>query len=582
MNADASYSDKLAHEARRDVRAWGKYSLAVVLGGLALVHAASLGWLCDDSFASFRYARNWARGLGLVFNAHERVEGISNPLWTLLLGVASRLGFDIERASIVLGIGAYVTCVVWLALACKTRPRGFTAFVPVGALLCVADPDWATFATGGLETSAFSLGVLASYLFAWFSGDVRIAGALAGACVAVTGMLRPDGGLLLVPLALAFSANRRRGLLPYLVSSVLPLGLFHLWRRHYYGAWLPNTYYAKSAFLSWWSQGLVYAEYFAIRHLLLIGLALGASVVVALSVCRERNVRPTDGVMHRLAVAWAMVLVYSLGVIRVGGDFMYARMLVPVLPLLVVVFELSLSRVLMARPMVLAFVGLLTASSTFATPCPVDTDIVAHHGVVDERAYYQLGFAHSVERSALQLRECIQGYPARAAIYGGELRLAYRADIPYVVEAHAGLMDPVVAHKRIGSRHRIGHEKSADAHYLVMTKQVHFATSPLYGILSDKTGFIPDIHADLCGVDVRLLHWDPAFVAFVRARGAIVPDVTRWLDALILRLDVTPESAARAEWQAVWHFYFAYNRDPVREAAFQARLRRGLGGSTEN
>ena len=44
--------------------------------------AAHLDLLCDDAFISFRYARNLARGDGLVFNPGESppVEGYSNLL----------------------------------------------------------------------------------------------------------------------------------------------------------------------------------------------------------------------------------------------------------------------------------------------------------------------------------------------------------------------------------------------------------------------------------------------------------------------------------------------------------------------
>ena len=70
----------------------------------------TLSWLCDDAFASFRYADNWARGLGFVFNANERVEGISNPLWTMMLAVIGRAGFNIESAAIGCGVRCTRTC----------------------------------------------------------------------------------------------------------------------------------------------------------------------------------------------------------------------------------------------------------------------------------------------------------------------------------------------------------------------------------------------------------------------------------------------------------------------------------------
>src|SRR5262245_54883150 len=37
----------------------------------------------DDAYISYRFARNLARGLGLVYNPGERVEGYTNFLWTV-------------------------------------------------------------------------------------------------------------------------------------------------------------------------------------------------------------------------------------------------------------------------------------------------------------------------------------------------------------------------------------------------------------------------------------------------------------------------------------------------------------------
>ena len=76
-----------------------------------------------------------------------------------------------------------------------------------------------------------------------------MAGVCAGLFAAVSGMLRPDGVLFAAPLALAFWGRRRRGLAPYLLVCVTLLAAFHGWRWHYYGSLIPNTYYAKSAFL---------------------------------------------------------------------------------------------------------------------------------------------------------------------------------------------------------------------------------------------------------------------------------------------------------------------------------------------
>jgi len=67
-----------------------------VLLFLMMVAAAAQGWffagsLIDDAFIFFRYADNLLAGLGPVFNAGERVEGFTSPLWLLLLAAMDLL-----------------------------------------------------------------------------------------------------------------------------------------------------------------------------------------------------------------------------------------------------------------------------------------------------------------------------------------------------------------------------------------------------------------------------------------------------------------------------------------------------------
>src|SRR6202022_2682648 len=47
----------------------------------------------DDAYITFRYARNLAEGLGLVYNPGEWVLGTTAPLWAILLGGGYKLGF---------------------------------------------------------------------------------------------------------------------------------------------------------------------------------------------------------------------------------------------------------------------------------------------------------------------------------------------------------------------------------------------------------------------------------------------------------------------------------------------------------
>src|SRR5688572_29028604 len=61
--------------------------------GLGLRDAVAQFWSCDDAFISFRYAENLVDGLGLVFNAGERVGGYPTFAWTLLFAAGLTPGF---------------------------------------------------------------------------------------------------------------------------------------------------------------------------------------------------------------------------------------------------------------------------------------------------------------------------------------------------------------------------------------------------------------------------------------------------------------------------------------------------------
>src|SRR5262245_10478837 len=76
---------------------------ALLAIAILLPHGLAISFLNDDAFISYRYAKNWVDGHGLVFNPGERVEGYTNFLWTVLIGVFVKLGADPLVVSRVLG-----------------------------------------------------------------------------------------------------------------------------------------------------------------------------------------------------------------------------------------------------------------------------------------------------------------------------------------------------------------------------------------------------------------------------------------------------------------------------------------------
>ena len=65
-------------------RSTGRYAAAAVAGSgvILLLHGAFyFHYTSDDAYISYRYARNFADGAGLVWNRAEWVEGYTNFLW---------------------------------------------------------------------------------------------------------------------------------------------------------------------------------------------------------------------------------------------------------------------------------------------------------------------------------------------------------------------------------------------------------------------------------------------------------------------------------------------------------------------
>jgi len=126
-----------------------------LLAAVLVVQGLVLRWgPVDDAYISFRYARNLARGAGLAFNAGQRVEGYTNFLWTVVLAGAARLGMDIPRAAVCLGVGLASLSLVltWLLGRSVGAERNWRRQMAWAAPAILAFyPGWAYWAFSGME-----------------------------------------------------------------------------------------------------------------------------------------------------------------------------------------------------------------------------------------------------------------------------------------------------------------------------------------------------------------------------------------------------------------------------------------------
>ena len=291
-------------------------SLAVLL-----VHAVSYWFVCDDAYISFRYAHNLAQGHGLVFNpGHERVEGYTNFLWVLVLAALDKVGARPESAAPALGLlltvalWAIVARGSWRAIA-PWAPWPFAVFPVVAMALTRSVAVWST---SGLETRLFEV-LVAAGVFRLVeeteNGRLRPLTALLFALASLT---RPDG-LLISAASLGAAGGwlllrRRLRWSEALLSGgtfVAVVGAHFVFRFLYYGAWLPNTYYAKVGGRTWWDMGGAYLASFAVEYavvLWLLPLVLGVRAFVK------------DGRASLPILFAAAVLPHALYVASIGGD----------------------------------------------------------------------------------------------------------------------------------------------------------------------------------------------------------------------------------------------------------------------
>ena len=307
------------------------YFAISILPWLALLGwLASVSWfLTDDAFISFRYARNLLEGQGLVFNVGERVEGYSNFLWTLeLAAIWGAFGVRPEYAapwlSVAFTVGTVAVMVWWVLRTPGLAYRGLTAWMALG-LVCSS----ATFAVwtsgGGLETRQFTFFIVLAVVGLALYRQQRWGLLGASLSLAAAGLTRPEGPLIAAICIGWFAVQRMadagrlrldwRGLAYLVVPCAIIIAAHFLFRYTYYGEWLPNTYYAKFV-RPWYEAGF--------RYLWAAALETGLYLLMPLAWIglRQRWQAHRDGTY---ALVLLLVIIYSIYVMRNGGDLFEYR-----------------------------------------------------------------------------------------------------------------------------------------------------------------------------------------------------------------------------------------------------------------
>ncbi len=475
---------------------WNLVVLLAVTGAFAAL-AWTRRWVSDDGLIVTRTVRQLLAGDGPVFNAGERVEANTSTLWTYLLAlVGAVVDVDLVRLSVWVGL---VLSVVAVAVAVDASRRlhagapGSERLLPLGALVVLGLPPFWDFATSGLETGLVFAWLSTAYWSLVVSSRAGAAGSRRGPLVAVLlglgPLVRPElavaSAVLLLALWWRRGAGLRAGVLLLAAGIALPVA-YQVFRMGYYGVLVPQTAIAKSAGAALWDRGLVYLLDLVAPYALVVPLVLVGAATVLLLARGARSRDRADLVL--VAAPLVVALVLATYVLRVGGDFMHARMLLP--PLLLVllpVFVVPLSRLRLALVIGAAVWALVSAVALRPDYASADPPLDLGSGIADERAFWASSVGEANPTTAAPFvasfhalaTEVAEARPQGLVWRNRSAQLPVAEQLPWdvaVVTSIAGtggsmtqldeavldplgLTYPLAAHIELGARDRPGHEK---------------------------------------------------------------------------------------------------------------------------
>lgn len=227
------------------------YYIFFIIRSSFIIEGTHYFCLFDDAMISMQYAKNFALGNGLAWNAHERIEGITNPLWTLLMSVPHILSIPSNYTSLFVqvsgGVLLLAQCIVIWKIAEHLFPQK-TIIPIISTVLTAFYVPLNTWALMGMEVSLCSFIITFSVYYLLKSKE-NVSPYPLYILLAFSTLIRMDMCVPACILIFGFALKNPQSKVKYLISGfvflLLGIGLQTLWRYSYYGELLPNTYYLK-------------------------------------------------------------------------------------------------------------------------------------------------------------------------------------------------------------------------------------------------------------------------------------------------------------------------------------------------
>jgi len=470
--------------SRSWLRATPIYVPAVMIAIGGWIHR----WMDEDAYINLRIVDQIFAGHGPVFNAGERIEAATSPLWLGVLVVGRAVFGLFVRDEWIAVMASLIAAILAFAIAGRaTRllhrdSDGVT--VPVGMILVAAVAVVWDFSTSGLEMGLVFLWLAASWYVLVrvarsdeFSGRTRFG---YGVVLGLAPLVRPELTLMMLCFLAAWFVllRPRRVLFDLVAIFALPFA-YQIFRMGYYATVVPNTALAKDAGHLYIGQGWTYAKDFIGAYHLWV-TALIFAVVVAFRLRQQRDSRIALITAAMIAAA-ALNAAY---IVAIGGDYMHGRLLLPAFFAAGLPVSISLHRRAMVDLGVAGFAGAWAVTSVIAfRPPPVDVTTFGVAQISDWRTVshaeivlYDVALGINGHEAAAAYRNGVRGYylvtdhdPRPAAdpnafivTMGSIGAPAYNAGRRVWVIDIGGLAEPLAARTTAVPGRAAGHRKQVD------------------------------------------------------------------------------------------------------------------------
>ena len=407
-------------------------SLLQALGGSSGITTTSVqSWGNDDAYISYRYARNLVEGKGLVFNPDERVEAYSNFLYVLMVAPGFWVTDNDGIYFFSLLLNLVLAGIAFGLFAGFLRHQLSPGKALIGVwLFALCLPLWVAVASG-LETVL----VLLISVAIWITAE-RVAAepsrnaVLWLSTLLILSLLARADGFIAAGVAMLYLLLKRRFPDAALcaVSVLAAGGVYELWRYHYYGYLLPNSYYVKVAGSP---PARIAHAFLLLKNAAIFEGLLG--LLLAWLFALTEAVRRSAGNLRQLAAALRFELVFPIFWLAywfyIGGDHFWDRFLIIFYPL--GIFALLKYLLEGANAKVLAFLAVTLVTLEVLPPLNMDPR-------------FDFDF-HKYDAWLMTGKFLKQNYPGKTLATSALGKIAFFSEL--YTEDILGLADPVIAHR---------------------------------------------------------------------------------------------------------------------------------------